>query len=49
MNVRGFCTKTQHDYLRIVSRFTVFIGLGDYRRLGWFARHLIGTNEADMG
>jgi integrase/recombinase XerD len=26
MNVRGFCAKTQHDYLRIVSRFAVFLG-----------------------
>ena len=25
MNVRGFCAKTQHDYLRIVSRFAVFL------------------------
>jgi site-specific recombinase XerD len=26
MNVRGFCAKTQHDYLRIVSRLAVFLG-----------------------
>lgn len=26
MNVRGFSAKTQHDYLRIVSRFTAFLG-----------------------
>lgn len=26
MNVRGFCAKIQHDYLRIVSRFAVFLG-----------------------
>ncbi len=26
MNVRGFSAKTQHDYLRIVSRFAVFLG-----------------------
>jgi len=25
MTVRGFCAKTQHDYLRIVSRFAVFL------------------------
>jgi integrase/recombinase XerD len=23
---RGFCAKTQHDYLRIVTRFAVFLG-----------------------
>ncbi|HKG75938.1 MAG TPA: site-specific integrase [Beijerinckiaceae bacterium] len=26
MTVRGFSAKTQHDYLRIVSRFAVFLG-----------------------
>jgi integrase/recombinase XerD len=26
MNVRGFSAKTQHDYLRIVSRFAAFLG-----------------------
>jgi integrase/recombinase XerD len=26
MNVRGFSAKTQHDYLRIVERFAVFLG-----------------------
>ena len=26
MNVRGFSAKTQHDYLRIVSRFAGFLG-----------------------
>src|SRR5665213_228348 len=26
MNVRGFSAKTQHDYLRIVSRFATFLG-----------------------
>jgi integrase/recombinase XerD len=26
MNMRGFCAKTQHDYLRIVTRFSVFLG-----------------------
>ena len=26
MNVRGFCAKTQHDYLRNVTRFAVFLG-----------------------
>jgi site-specific recombinase XerD len=26
MNVRGFLPKTQHDYLRIVERFAVFLG-----------------------
>ncbi len=25
-NVRGFCDKTQHEYLRIVSRFAIFLG-----------------------
>jgi hypothetical protein len=26
MNVRVFSAKTQHDYLRIVSRFAAFLG-----------------------
>ena len=26
MGIRGFSAKTQHDYLRIVSRFAVFLG-----------------------
>ena len=26
MAVRGFSAKTQHDYLRIVSRFAAFLG-----------------------
>ena len=26
MNVRSFSAKTQHDYLRIVSRFAAFLG-----------------------
>jgi integrase/recombinase XerD len=26
MNVRGFCAKIQHDYLRIVSCFAAFLG-----------------------
>ena len=26
MNVRGLCAKTQRDYLRIVTRFAVFLG-----------------------
>jgi integrase/recombinase XerD len=26
MNLRGFSAKTQHDYLRIVSRFARFLG-----------------------
>ena len=26
MTVRGFSAKTQHDYLRIVSRFAAFLG-----------------------
>jgi hypothetical protein len=25
MTVRGFCAKTRHDYLRIVSRFAAFL------------------------
>ena len=26
MNVRGFCAKTQQDYLRNVTRFAMFLG-----------------------
>ena len=46
MNVRSFSAKTQHDYLRIVSRFAAFLGRSPDLAPG---RHSSVPNRAARG
>ena len=49
MNVRGFCAKTQHDYLHIVSRFAAFLGRSPGTATAEEVRQFqVGQPEAEM-
>ena len=48
MTVRGFSAKTQHDYLRVVTRFAAFLGRSPISATAEDVRRFQGEREAGM-